>query len=219
MKPYNTVEFWNDYYKQNRYVSWWPAENIVRFIANEKLRAGSERLALDFGSGNGRHLWLMAKEGFETHGVDISPVAIDLARKWMKQEGLSVKITLSTQDKISYRDNTFGLCVASSVLDYIPMNQALKTIKEIYRIMTPDARICITLKSTRDREFGMGKKIARNTYIVPDSELGMLIHFFDGQEIDELMAQFSDIQVECEERHVGPKLSYTWSQWVITGTK
>lgn len=214
----DSAVIWDSYYRQNRYVMWWPKEGVVRFVINERLRAGTDRKAIDFGCGNGRHLWLLAREGFTTTGIDISQAAISMAKKWMNQEQLSVETLHMNNDHIPVSNSIFELCLAISVFEFMPMRQALKLMKKIHSILVPDARICITVRSTRDRNFGAGRKIERNTFLLPDAETAIPIHFFDWDEIQEIMSLFGNVQIECQDLYSGNH-SYILSEWLVTGIK
>lgn len=215
----NSIDLWDAYYRQNRYVTWWPNEQMIRFVVNERLRAGSERRALDLGCGNGRHLWLLAREGFDTVGIDLSRTALGMARKWMKRERLTVKVVEGDAAALPHSDATFDLCLVSHLLDYLPMPDALTVARELHRVMAPGASFCATLHSTRDREFGTGRKVGRNTFVLPASGLRMLIHYFDGREIEDLFGAFREVRIERVEHSIGEHLAYVRSHWVVTGVK
>lgn len=214
----DAAAIWDSYYRQNRYVMWWPKEGIVRFVVNERVRAGSDRKVLDFGCGNGRHLWLLTKEGFNATGIDISREAISMAKKWMKQEELSFEALHIDNEHIPVSDNIFDLCFAISVFEFMPMKKTLSMIKKLHSILAPGGRICITVRSSRDRNFRAGKKIEKNTFLIPDAEVAIPIHFFDWDELQEIMAPFREIKIESNDIYLDNH-SYILSEWLVTGTK
>lgn len=80
---------WDDVYQQNR-APWdigRPQPAILRLMdAGEVLEP-----VLDVGCGSGEHALLAATVGLEVAGVDISPLAVELARAKARQRGLSAE--------------------------------------------------------------------------------------------------------------------------------
>ncbi|MEK9148876.1 MAG: class I SAM-dependent methyltransferase, partial [Candidatus Desantisbacteria bacterium] len=70
---------WDRFYKDRRYVMWWPSEAVIRWT--KRCCFAEKALVLDSGCGNGRHTLFFAKNGFTAHGVDISNKSLGMARK------------------------------------------------------------------------------------------------------------------------------------------
>ena len=75
---------------QRRY----PNEELCRFMGRHffgipRERRGDVRI-LEAGCGSGANLWMLAQEGFDTHGVDLSAEAIVLAQRMLELYGVSV---------------------------------------------------------------------------------------------------------------------------------
>ena len=69
---------------QRRY----PNEALVRFFATHYFSRSSDQRrytrVLEIGCGSGANLWLPAREGFATYGIDVSPTGIELCRQMLK---------------------------------------------------------------------------------------------------------------------------------------
>lgn len=105
----------------------------------EKIGDVNSKRVLDFGCGNG---WLSvgyAKGGAYVWGFDISGELIEKAKKWVKKEGLSGKITLEKMvaENLTYEDNFFDLIVGSAILHHTELDI---TLKNIDRILKPDGK-------------------------------------------------------------------------------
>lgn len=65
----------------------YPNESLIQFLASRYFRLSeSERKSirlLEVGCGSGANLWMMAKEGFNTYGMDSSAKGLELARQHM----------------------------------------------------------------------------------------------------------------------------------------
>jgi 2-polyprenyl-3-methyl-5-hydroxy-6-metoxy-1,4-benzoquinol methylase len=62
-----------------------PDENLVETVCNIKLNT-----ALELGCGEGRNAIYMAKQGVKVTAIDISPVAIDNAKRIANEKGVNV---------------------------------------------------------------------------------------------------------------------------------
>src|SRR3989344_8080282 len=68
---------------QRRY----PNEALVQFLAAhffDLSKAARKRIKiLELGCGSGANLWMLAREGFDTYGVDAAPTALSLCKKML----------------------------------------------------------------------------------------------------------------------------------------
>jgi SAM-dependent methyltransferase len=70
-----TADAWNKLFSDRTWGRY-PSEDLVRFVART-FGNGEGKSALEVGCGPGANLWYLAREGFETCGVDLSPVAVE----------------------------------------------------------------------------------------------------------------------------------------------
>ena len=74
-------------------------------------------------------------------------------------------------------------------------------INEIKRVCAPDGYIYITLRSTEDSEFGRGKRVENNTFVLQEGyEKGLIQHYFDLDEIRELFEGLKIFDIELYEQ-------------------
>lgn len=193
-------EEWDNIYTDEYRSNWYPMDGIVRFTARYlKRRIGIDRYEikkdvkkiLDVGCGNGNHVHFFAKQGFEVYGIDISEEAINIAKDWMKKEGLTANLRAIDAEKLPFEDKFFDVIISHGVLDHISFSKAKKTMDEIKRVLKPNGYAFITLRSTEDCEFGRGEKTEKNTYILQKGyEKGLIQHYFNLEEIKELFSGF-----------------------------
>ena len=73
---------WDKYWRDEDYVSrnWLdPDPDIVRL--NQFMQDHQVRRVLDLGCGVGRHLVYLSSQGFEMHGLDLSPAGSSAAKR------------------------------------------------------------------------------------------------------------------------------------------
>ena len=78
---------WNKKYREKRFFLKWPDEMVVRFIAKYMNKSKDTRV-LDLGCGSGRHSELLANNGYQIYGCDISKNSIEITKKRLKSLGL-----------------------------------------------------------------------------------------------------------------------------------
>jgi len=202
-------EKWNDVYKKEFRATWYPMNGIVRFTARYlKRRTGIDiydvkkdaKNILDVGCGNGNHVVFFAELGFEVYGIDISKEAIEIANAWLFKKGLKADYRVGDIEKLPFDDRYFDVVISHGVLDHIPFSKAKKAMEEIRRVCDFDGYIYITLRSTEDSEFGRGEKVAHNTFVLQEGyEKGIIQHYFDLEEIRELLGELNVFDIELYE--------------------
>jgi len=86
------------------------AERLAEFIS-KKLPPKTYNPALDLGCGRGRHSITLARRGYQVTGVDLSPRAVETARKRAEDEGLGTSVKFQIGDMRQPVGNTFNLIV------------------------------------------------------------------------------------------------------------
>ncbi|MBT1076942.1 class I SAM-dependent methyltransferase [Geobacter grbiciae] len=86
------------------------------------------RKALDIACGEGRNSIFLARHGFAVTGLDISPVAVEKARRWAGREGLDCEFLLADLEKFRFTE-TYDLIINFNFLlrDLIPREVAALT--------------------------------------------------------------------------------------------
>jgi len=200
-----------------------PAKEIVDFIPILKKLPGtnSEKKIYDLGFGAGRHVIYLAKQGFDVYGDDISLSGLEITRQWLKKERLSAKLGISDMTKIPYPDDFFDAIINRGVITHNTKNGIGACIKEMYKKLKNGGKIIVTFISTESSEYGKGEKIAENTFIPTEGpEKGVIHHFVDSSEVEELMKDFKKISL-YKYRHKGLlKIgNYISAHWIYVGEK
>ncbi|MEM2910488.1 MAG: methyltransferase domain-containing protein [Nitrososphaerota archaeon] len=108
----------------------------------------TEHKILDLCCGHGRHSIELAMRGFmNVEGVDISKYLISRARAWAKSRGLSISFRVGDARRLTYPDNCFDavLILGNSFGYFERIDDDLKVLREVYRILRPYGRVLIDL--------------------------------------------------------------------------
>lgn len=93
------------------------------------------RCLLEVGCGLGLDLARFAQGGAIVTGVDLSATAVELARQYFDQQGLTAELFVMDGEALQYDDGSFDVVYAHGVLPYAADPQRL--IHEIYRVLRP----------------------------------------------------------------------------------
>ena len=141
---------WDDIFSEKGKVFTEPHTDMEKIVKIFEER-GVQKI-LDVGSGTGRHLIFFSKKGFEIYGFDASPKAISIAKEWLAEENLNVKIKLNRMEaKFPYADNFFDAVISIQVIHHNKMKDILMTVREIERVLRKGGVIFITFPRLEGR--------------------------------------------------------------------
>ncbi len=107
-------------------------EEPSRFL-REIFEAGSWPLpkgrALDIATGKGRHALFLAERGFEVVGIDISPIALETARRTAQQQSLAIDWQEADLEHIEFPKGHYDLVLNFDYLQRSLVGQIKKTLK------------------------------------------------------------------------------------------
>jgi SAM-dependent methyltransferase len=153
----------------------------------EKLRSGNVKRVLDLGCGSGWLSIFLAREGFEVVGVDLARHAIELARQWAEQESLSATFEVKDIIELDYPEGSFDAVVANSIFEHLTHELAEKTLRRLNTVVRKDGLFfgCFDKVGGGPGEY---YKLDDGTHVYTDKgRSGMLLRFFDDNELRELM--------------------------------
>ena len=93
----------------------YPNEELCRFVGRTffKYKLGNRKKLkfLETGCGSAGNLCMLAEEGFNCFGIDISPESIKICEKIFKQKKLHVNLTVGNMLNLPYKNNFFDCIV------------------------------------------------------------------------------------------------------------
>jgi SAM-dependent methyltransferase len=130
---------WEERYRSDRsYRSYYPWNQVVSFILGSAPndRPRSEIGVLEIGCGTGNNLWFVAREGFQTSGVDASTTAIGFARERFVQERLDARFEVADFTKtLPFGDASFDLIFERAALSFTTREGASACVAEVRRVL------------------------------------------------------------------------------------
>ncbi|TET96232.1 MAG: class I SAM-dependent methyltransferase [Anaerolineales bacterium] len=172
---------WEQIYKKNGRVF---PEPFPRFheVVNLFIEHGCSEI-LDLGCGSGRHIVHLAKENFNTFGLDISPAGLCLTQEWLHEQGLESRIVLSDfRHPLPFREGSFSGVFSTQVIHHARIAAVRLAIREIWRVLSSGGVAFISVAARKDDEEFV--EVEPGT-IVPltGSEAGLPHHIFSEEEL------------------------------------
>jgi SAM-dependent methyltransferase len=125
---------------QRRY----PNEELLRFFGRHYFSMPAEQRSatriLEMGCGSGANLWVIAREGFDAHGIDLSPEAIGLCTQMLESWGATATLNAASMTACPYPEGCFDAVVdvfSSYCLDEAGFSTFLY---EVSRLLRPGGR-------------------------------------------------------------------------------
>jgi ubiquinone/menaquinone biosynthesis C-methylase UbiE len=118
----------------------YPNESLIQFLASRYFKLGADDRAkvrvLEVGCGSGANLWMIAKEGFEAHGIDSSAEGIALARRHLQQKwGVSALLRIGSLLELPYPAAHFDVVVDVVSLQHLDLSSSRRALDEIARVL------------------------------------------------------------------------------------
>ena len=131
----------------------YPNEELLRFLGREwfgrTTRSQRKNLkVLELGCGSCANLWMIAKEGCDAYGIDITPSALRLGRKMLKKWGVKADLTLGSITALPYEDGSFDAVMDVFSAYSLCSNEFDVCLKEVARVLKKDGKFFSYTPST-----------------------------------------------------------------------
>lgn len=186
--------YWDNRYRtQGRIYGRDPSE-LARWAIRCGVLVRSQRL-IEMGCGTGRNSIFFARCGLEVTGVDISSVALDLAKQDAIEAGTQVVWFLGDITNLgeSVKSNTFDVVFSNFCLHLLDKDDCQAAVREIYRLLVGGGVFITSLLSISDVDYGKGAELAKNTFEVGP---GKVHYYFTRRDVEELLSVFTITHLE-----------------------
>ncbi len=147
-----SANFWNERYATDAYI-FGTAPNVFLASQSALLRPGMRALAIADGEGrNG--VWL-AGQGLQVHAVDVSPVALEKARKLADARGVTLEFEQADVLDWTWPQAAYDL-VAAIFIQFAPPPERERIIAGIRRCLKPGGLLVLQGYTPKQIEFATG---------------------------------------------------------------
>ena len=178
------AEVWEELWRREDICQKWslPSPEVSKMLSHCPVATS---IALDVGCGAGRHIGILSEHSCCVVGIDTSESAIRTCRSRLVGKAGSVSFVRGTMLQLPFQDRCFGIVLAFNVVYHTTHVLAKRAIDELVRCCKPGGYVLFTLLSTRNRAFGIGSEVERNTFLrrgLPGDN-GLIHHFFGAEEV------------------------------------
>ena len=89
---------------------------------------------MEYGCGPGSYAFDLAERGAHVIGVDISPVAIELARKNASTRGLDIRFSVMNAESLDFPDGSFDIVCGTGILHHLDLARSLGEIRRVLKV-------------------------------------------------------------------------------------
>ena len=105
------------------------------FYEKYLLSNSSNKDVMEYGCGKGTYAFLLAKHSARVTGIDISEVAINMAKTQAKEQGIeNIEFLEQDAEAMDFDDSRFDLIFGTSILHHLNLDLSLR---EISRVLKP----------------------------------------------------------------------------------
>jgi ubiquinone/menaquinone biosynthesis C-methylase UbiE len=141
---------------------------------------------LELGCGNGKTLSVMNQRGWNVTGIDISPRAIQLARR-VCPAVQEINLAVADVRQMPFGVGAFDAVFAFHILGHLSAADRAAALKEICRVTRAGGRVFFRDFSTRDFRYGQGRETEPGTFLRGN---GIRTHYFTMTEVTCLFTGF-----------------------------
>lgn len=197
----------------------YPSEHLIRFIAlNFYNKVRNETNILEVGCGAGNNIWYLAREGFNSYGIDINEKSISNAKIGLSKENLNSDLIVGDISNLPYSDSFFNCIIDNECLYFNNFETTKVILNEIKRTLKKDGLFF-------SRTFSNNTYLGKNNEKISDYEYknisdGILkdkgfVRILDYEEIKKLYGLFFEIISIEKIEYTRENQSYLVSEWVI----
>ncbi len=143
-----------------------------------ELKSRGAKAALDLGCGVGRHALFLAEAGLQVEAFDGSETGLDVLRASAASRGLTLGFQHGNADALPYAEGAFDFVLSWNVIYHGTLGDAGARIAEIWRVLKPGGLYQGTMLPTRNSNYGLGRRVAPETFVIDGVEERGHPHFY-----------------------------------------
>lgn len=138
---------------QRRY----PNEEFIRFLGRDfggiAIKNRNNIKVLELGCGSCANLWMVAKEGFDAYGIDLSQQAIELGKIMLNNWNVKADLKVGNITNLPYPDNSMDVICDIFSSYCLCVEDFYKCVREICRVLKEGGRFFSYSPSTNSGAF------------------------------------------------------------------
>jgi SAM-dependent methyltransferase len=166
-----------------------------------ELKARGVHAVLDLGCGVGRHALFLAEHGLAVEAIDGSVAGLAVVRETAQARGVTLGLRLGAADALPFDDGSFDFVLSWNVIYHGTLGDVGRRLAEIWRVLKPGALYQGTMLTTRNTNYGRGRPVAPDTFVVDGAEERDHPHFYcDATTLVALFAGFELLSLKQQQQ-------------------
>ena len=195
-------EIWDKRHKDSTGRLHRPTE-FCKFVYFNFLKDKKGKL-LDLACGKGADSIFFHNKEFIVTGMDYSNEAILQFNETQKRYDIFLTALVKDMtEPLPFEAGVFDVVYSRLGINYFDDKTKKNIISEVKRILRSEGLFVFQVKSTNDKDYGLGKEIEKNMFL--DDE-GYVRHYFNKEYVEELLKEFHILMIE--ERAIPGKSTY-----------
>jgi tellurite methyltransferase len=187
---------------------WLKPEPEVIEAAGAQFQADG-KVALDIGCGVGRHALALAEMGYRVIGIDGSDSGIAFAQAEAEKQGLAIDLRNASMLDLPLEDASCDYVLAWNVIYHGDRTVVDRCVAEISRVLKPGGLYQGTMLSKRNGNFGRGREVAPDTFVIDEISDKAHPHFYcDARTLVDIFGSF-ELMTLVDRPHSKPA-SWHW---------
>ncbi|WP_228190851.1 class I SAM-dependent methyltransferase [Marinomonas communis] len=181
----------------------YPGEDLIRFVARRFFSAPdrSQIKILEVGSGTGANLWFIAREGFQTFGVEGSPSGVRISKERLNDEVPNWQGNIIEADILTlpFSDNEFDAVIDVEAVSCNSFDHSKKIYSEMARVLKPNGHFYSRCFSTGCDGDKSGESLGRHFYLPTTGPMAGIgpVRYTAQEDFDELLPEcLADIEID-----------------------
>lgn len=144
----------------------------------------------DAACGFGKYSTVCSKNNFKVSGFDISEEAVSLTKHILKEFNLQYDdFRVCSITDIQYQDESFDGVIAHAVIDHFTAVEAIKVLKELFRITKKNGLIYLSFDGLEDDDIKMSHEVLEDGSFkyLDDSRKDLIFKYYTNDDIYELV--------------------------------
>src|SRR5207244_5045074 len=112
----------------------------------------------------------LAEHGLAVEALDGSPAGLAVVREMAQARGISLSVRQAMADALPFDDGSFDFVLSWNVIHHGSLGDVGRRLAEIWRVLKPKALYQGTMLPTRNINYGRGRTVAPDTFVVDRAE-------------------------------------------------
>lgn len=165
-------------------------EHRYRLIDQESAKFPGGKV-LEIGCGVGWESIAWAENGMDIHSIDLSPAALDLAKKNFEHNNLKGDLRLANAEELPFEDNSFDIVTSLGVLHQTESTE--RAVSQVHRVLKPGGHAVITLYYKYSWKILLAKFAKVNFEF--SHEDAPITRLYDRNDLKPLFSDFSKVDI------------------------